>query len=121
MIQDAVLTCKKRGADPKATCLWYSLNNNTKIKAWTGAGVTRSRELRAVIVQGMLGCALASQAVLDQAVMEHLAPGAELQPCMWMDDIMNPVETINKARKVNLAANFLVKTERTFSECEKKL
>ena len=71
-----------------------------------------------MVGQGMLGGALVSQAVLDDGVMEHLAPGGELQmeygdvplaPCMWMDDIMNPVETINKARKVNLKVNFLLK------------
>ena len=80
--------------------------------------MTRSIGVGAVVGQGMLGGALVSQAVLDQAVMEHLAPGGELQmeygdvplaPCMWMDDIMNPVETIDKARKVSLQVNFLLK------------
>ena len=76
MIQDAVLTCRNRGADPKAQKrLWYSLNNNTRIKVRTGAGVTRSREVGAVVGQGMLGGALVSQAVLDDGVMEHLGPG----------------------------------------------
>ena len=48
--------------------------------------------------------------------MEHLAPGGELQmeygdvplaPIMWMDDIMNAVESLDKARKVNLKVNLL--------------
>ena len=55
MIEDAVLTCKKRGADSKATRLWYSLNNNTRIKIRTGAGLTRTGEVGAVVRQGMLG------------------------------------------------------------------
>ena len=97
MIEDAVLTCRKRGADPKATRLWYNLNANTRIKVRTGVGVTRSGEVGAVVGQGMLGGALVSQAVLDDGVMEHLAPGGELQmeygdvplaPLMWMDDMM---------------------------------
>ena len=30
MMEDAVLTCLKRKADPKAIRLWFKLNNNTK-------------------------------------------------------------------------------------------
>ena len=68
--------------------------------------------------QEMLGGALVSQAVLDDGVMEHLAPGVELQmeygdvplaPLMWTDDIMNPAVCLEKARKVNLKVNFLLK------------
>ena len=79
--------------------------------------MTRSIGVGAVVGQGMLGGALVSQGVLDEAVMEHLAPGGELQmkygdvplaPLMWMDDVMNPVETIEKARNVNLKVNCLL-------------
>ena len=118
MIEDAVLTCKKRGADPKATRLWFKLNSNTTIRVRTGAGETRAGDVGAVVGQGMLGGALVSQAVLDEGVMEHLAPGGELQmeygdvplaPLMWMDDVMNPAESLDKAREVNLKVNFLLK------------
>ena len=79
LIEDAIQTCIKRGAGPKATRLWYKLNANTRIQAKTGVGVTRFGEVGAVVGQGMLAGALVTQAVLDDGVMEHLAPGGGLQ------------------------------------------
>ena len=32
MIEDGMLTCLRRGADPKAVRLWYKLNSNTRIQ-----------------------------------------------------------------------------------------
>ena len=32
MIQDAIITCVRRGANTKACRLWYKLNENTKIR-----------------------------------------------------------------------------------------
>ena len=32
MMEDAIATCYKRGADPKAIRCWYNLNNQTNIK-----------------------------------------------------------------------------------------
>ena len=36
----AILTCVKRGVNRKACRLWYKLNENTKIRVKTGAGLT---------------------------------------------------------------------------------
>ena len=41
LIEDAILTSVKRGADNKAIRLWHNLNANTRIKVRTGVGVTR--------------------------------------------------------------------------------
>ena len=52
----------------------------------------------AVLGQGTLGGAIVSQAVLDEAVMEHFSPGeegqprygaVEMAPCMFQDDLAN--------------------------------
>ena len=40
MIQDAILTCHRRGADPKAIRCWYNLNKDTRIRVKTGAGLS---------------------------------------------------------------------------------
>ena len=118
LIEDAILTCIKRGAYPRATRLWYKLNANTRIQVKTGVGVTRFGEVGAVVGQGMLAGALVSQAVLDDGVMEHLTPGGELQmehgdvplaPLMWMDDVMNSADSLEKASEVNQKVNVLLK------------
>ena len=118
MIEDGVLTCLKRGADPKAVRLWYKLNDQTRIQVRTGVGVTKFGEVGAVIGQGMIGGALVSQAVLDDGVMEELPPGGSVQmeygdvplaPLMFLDDIINTADTIDKAREVNQKINGLVK------------
>ena len=102
-IEDAAITCLNRGADPKAVRLWVKLNQNTKIQVWTGAGMTKKANVGAVVGQGMLGGALASQGVLDEAVMEHLPPGEPSQmeygdvsmaPLMWMEDFISSTDTI---------------------------
>ena len=79
MIEDGVITCLRRGADPKAVRLWYKINEGTRIQVRTGAGMTKFGEVGAVIGQGMIGGALVSQAVLDDGVMEHIVPGGDLQ------------------------------------------
>ena len=118
LIEDAVLTCIKRGADKKAVRLWYKLNEDTRIKVRTGVGETRSGAVGAVVGQGMLGGALVSQANLDDGVMEHLPPGGELQmeygdvplaPLMWMDDVVKTSQSLEMARKTNIKVNILVK------------
>merc|ERR1719509_197815 len=40
MMEDAVLTCISRGADPKAVRLWHRLNDDTRIRVRTGGGMT---------------------------------------------------------------------------------
>ena len=118
MMEDAVLTCLKRKADPKAVRLWYKLNANTKIQVRTGVGLTKFGSVGAVVGQGMLGGALVSQAVLDEGVGEHFPPGGELQleygdvplaPMMWLDDIINGAEGLEQARKINERINILMK------------
>ena len=49
MIEDAVITCIKRKADPKAIRLWYKLNEDTLIRAKTGAGMSKSANVGAVV------------------------------------------------------------------------
>ena len=120
MIEDAVLTCIKRKADPKAIRLWYKLNERTKIKARTGAGMSRWAEVGAVVGQGMLGGALVSQAVLDDGVMENFSPGKEdgqwncgsvpMNPIMFQDDLCNGNENIDSARCCSTAKmDFLIR------------
>ena len=77
-IEDAVLTCVKRGADKKAVRLWYKLNDQTKIQVRTGAGMSSFGNVGAVVGQGMLGGALVSQAVLDDGVSEHVTQGCSI-------------------------------------------
>ena len=128
LIEDAVLTCIKRGADMKATRLWYKLNEDTRIKVRTGVGETRSGAVGAVVGQGMLGGALVSQANLDDGVMEHLSPGGVLQmeygdvplaPLLWMDDVLKTTLSLDIARKTNLKVNILLK-QRALSLNRKK-
>ena len=124
MIEDAILTCLKRGADPKAVRLWHKLNADTNIRVRTGAGMTRYAPVGAVVGQGMLGGALVSQAVLDEGVMEHFSksnqtkPGGAVQmeygnvpmsPLLWLDDIINAAEQLEQARIVNEKIDFLMK------------
>ena len=117
-MEDAILTCHKRKADPKAIRLWFKLNNNTKIQVRTGVGMTNFGDVGAVLGQGMIGGALVSQGVLDEAVGEHFPPGGELQleygdvplaPLLWLDDIINGAEGLDQARKTNTRINYLIK------------
>ena len=57
-IEDALLTCYKREANPKAVRLWAKLNENTKIKVKTSVGECESEEVGAVVGQGTIGGAL---------------------------------------------------------------
>ena len=118
MIEDGVITCLRRGADPKAVRLWYKLNDDTRIQVRTGAGMTKFGEVGACIGQGMIGGALVSQAVLDDGVMEHIPPGGEFQieygdvplaPVMWIDDILNAADCLETARNINKKINIIMK------------
>lgn len=117
MVEDAVLTCIKRGADPKAIRLWYKLNEDTKIRVKTGV-VLSEYDVGPVIGQGTLGGAIVSQAVLDEWVMEHFTPGEEgqlkygqvpLAPMMFMEDLLNGSEGLNQARLANANIDCMVK------------
>ena len=118
MMEDAILCCLRRGANPKAVRLWFKLNENTRIQVRTGAGTTKYGDVGAVVGQGMLGGALVSQAVLDEGVGEHLPPGGELQmdygqvplaPLLWIDDIINSTCSIEEARQVNYKIDCVMK------------
>ena len=117
-IEDAVVTCLNQKADPKAVRLWLKLNQCTKIQVRTGAGMTKYAEVGAVVGQGMLGGALVSQGVLDEAVMEHLPPGepsqmvygkVALAPLIWMDDFISNTDELAKARSINTKVAYLIK------------
>ena len=110
MIEDGVLTCLRRGADPKAVRLWYKLNENTHIQAKTGAGMTKVENVGAVIAQGMIGGALVSQAVLDEGMTQNFPPAGNLEleygkvplaPIMWMDDFLHASQGLEEARESN--------------------
>ena len=79
MNEQGVLTCLKKLTDPKAVRLWYKLNENTKIQVKTCASLSEEAEVGAVIGQGTISGSLVSQAVLDDAVMEHFPPAGNLQ------------------------------------------
>ena len=114
-IEDAVLTCKKRGADPKAVQLWYKLNQHTQIRVKTGAGTSEYSKVGAVLGQGTLGGALISQAVLDEGVMAQFPPGGPLQvdygtvplaPVMFQDDLADCSDSLDNARESNRRVDF---------------
>ena len=117
-IEDAILTCKKRGADPKAVRLWYKLNESTRIRVKTGSGMSDFTEVGAVLGQGTLGGALISQAVLDEGVMAHIPPGGDLQleygsvplaPVMFQDDLADTSDSLAKARETNQRVDIMTK------------
>lgn len=119
MIEDAILTCTKRGVDKKAIRIWYKLNENTVIQVKTsGAGLSAPGKVGAVIGQGTIGGALISQAVLDDGVMEHFSPAGNQQlqygsvplaPFMYQDDLLNGVEDLNQARETNNKVDQIMK------------
>ena len=107
MMQDAILACIERGADPKAIRLWHKLNENTEIRVKTGVGMTEYENVGAVVGQGTMGGALVSQAVLDEGAKENFKPGDEdelmygnvpMAPCLFQDDIIHGAKDLTKAR-----------------------
>jgi len=118
MMEDAVVTSYNRGADPKAIRCWYKLNRETQIKVRTGAGMSGSRNVGAVVGQGTIGGALVSQAVLDDGVQEHFEPGGQgelrygdvlMAPVLFQDDILHGVPDLEAAREGNRKMNLMVK------------
>ena len=92
MIEDSILVCQKRGADPKALRLCHKLNDVTKIQLKVGSSIS---DVGVVVGQGMIGTGLVSQAVLDDAVSEQFPPYGDRQlqygsvplaPFMFQDD-----------------------------------
>ena len=118
MIEDALLTCYKRGANPKSVRLWSKLNENTQIKVRTGVGESGSVNVGAVVGQGTIGGALVSQAVLDEGVKDHFDPGGNdelnygqvaIGPCMFQDDLIHPSTTTTRAREASRKMNQVMK------------
>ena len=110
MIEDAMITCEKRNVNPKATRLWYKLNEQTKIQVRTGAGLSAPALVGPVVGQGTLGGTLLSQAVLDDGVREQFPPGGPgeldygtipMAPCLFQDDLTHIVGDLPFARKSN--------------------
>jgi hypothetical protein len=110
MIQDAILTCHQRGADPKAIRCWYNLNQDTRIRVRTGAGMSEFSDAGAFVGQGTLGGALVSQAVLDKGISEEFIPGGRdemtygdvpLAPLIFQDDVIHTAEGLKEARVAN--------------------
>jgi hypothetical protein len=98
MMQDAILTCYARKANPKAIRLWYKLNEATQIRVKSSQGLSDSADVGAVVGQGTIGGALVSQAVLDDGIMEHFEPGGRdelnygsvpMAPAMFQDDLIH--------------------------------
>jgi hypothetical protein len=118
MTEDAVLTCVKRNADPKAVRCWFKLNEETTIKVRTGVGVTNQASVGSVIGQGTIGGALVSQAVLDEGIREQFTPGGpeelsyggvDLAPLLFQDDFLHGAEGLPQAREANRKVNIMVK------------
>ena len=102
-----ILACEKRGGNPKASRLWYKLNQNTKIRVRIGAGMSEYAEVGAVVGQGTIAGALASQAVLDEGIRDNFSPGdgdqlnyglIPMGPLLFQDDLIHSSEGIREAR-----------------------
>ena len=110
MIEDAILTSLKRGANTKSCRLWYKLNENTKIRVRTGVGLTQYEDVGAIVGQGTIAGALVSQGVIDEGISANFPPGEQdeltygsvlLAPFIFMDDVIHGAETIDDARRAN--------------------
>ena len=119
LIEDAILTSLKRGANPKACKLWYELNRGTKIRVRTGVGMTEYVEAGALVGQGTIGGALVSQAVLDEGISGVFAPGGQdelnygsvpVSPLIFQDDVIHGAGGITEARLANDKIDIAVKS-----------
>ena len=118
MVEDAILTCYKRNANPKAVRLWAKLNADTRIKVKTGTGTSGTAQVGAVVGQGTIGGALVSQAVLDEGVKEQFVPGGlgeltygtvPMGPCMFQDDLIHCSTGTKEARKASEKIDLVMK------------
>ena len=118
MIQDIILACEKRGADPKARRLWYKLNQDTRIRVRTGVGMSEYTDVGAVVGQGTIGGALGSQAVLDEGISGQFAPGGgdelnyggvPMAPLLFQDDLLHCTEGVKEARIASRKIDIVLK------------
>ena len=114
----AILTCVKRGVNIKACRLWNKLNENTKIRVKTGAGLTKYTEAGALVGQGTIGGALVSQGVLDEGIKKHFVPGGgdetnygavTVAPLIFLDDVIHSAASVEGARLANQNMDKVVK------------
>ena len=117
-MEDALLPYYKRGADPKACRIWYKLNEGTKIRVRTGAGLSDYSDVRAVVGQGTMGGTLISQGVLDEGISQEFAPGEEdelkygdvpFASLIFQDDVIHGAGGLKEARMANLKIDRVVK------------
>ena len=119
MIEDAIITSLKRGANSKACKLWYDLNKGTKIRVRTGVGMTDYIEAGALVGQGTIGGALVSQAVLDEGISGGFVPGGQdemnygsvpMSPLIFQDDVIHSAGRTKEARIANNKIDRIVKS-----------
>ena len=109
----------RREVDPKACRLWAKLNLDTRVRVRTGAGTTDWGEVGPCVGQGTIGGALASQASLDDGIMEQfhesqeeVSYGAvEVLPILFQDDISHDSTSLLDARVANFKLDMVMKTK----------
>ena len=97
-ILDIMDTMDMMGVDKKAARLWYRLNENTEIRVKTAVGTTDSVVVGALVGQGSSGAAVASQAMVDMGLKEHLSGSSDeiyygsvrFEAAAFQDDIAKP-------------------------------
>ena len=103
MIEEVYLTGLKRGANPKLVRLWYKLNDSTRIRVRTGAGLSDYADAGAIVGQGTIGGALGSQAVLDECISEYFSHGTvAMASLLLQDDLNNSYLSVEAARMYNI-------------------
>ena len=99
--------------------LWAKLNT-TRIQVRTGVGNTEKEDIGAVIGQGTIGGAIASQGSLDDGIrgqfmgsQEELRYGSvEMGPLLFQDDLLEGSPGIKEARSANLRISMVMKEKR---------
>ena len=103
MIEEVYLTGLKRVANPKLVRLWYKLNDSTRIRVRTGAGLSDYADAGAIVGQGTIGGALGSQAVLDECISEYFSHGTvAMASLLLQDDLNNSYLSVEAARMSNI-------------------
>ena len=69
-IYDAVSTLYETGVNGSAVRVWMKLNQNTRIRVKTSAGITEYADVGDVVGQGTAGAALVSQLNIDHGLDE---------------------------------------------------
>ena len=112
----AMAVLYRRGVDPKLCRLWAKMNN-TVIHVRTGVGNTQKADIGAVIGQGTIGGAIASQGSLDDGIrgqfqgsQEELRYGSvEMGPLLFQDDLLEGSPGVIEARAANIRVSMVMK------------